>query len=180
MVTALKHPDRVQNLCVVDIAPAQYRIEAESPFVSVTAIINAIARCDLSVASTRSDVDKQLQSVVREASTRSFIVQNLVPDPTQPNRLKWRLNVDAILRHLPSIASFPVQSSSVYNNGPCIFIAGARSKYIGPQHYADMARLFPTSKLVQIERAGHWVHMDDPNAFTTAIGEFYKECGDRA
>lgn len=181
MTTALRHSKRVKNLIVVDMAPAQYRLEAESPFVSVTAIIQAIVNCDLSQAQSRADIDKQLLPVVRESSTRSFILQNLIPDPENSGKLKWRLNISSIQRHLSSIASFPpLHTNLCYDRGPVIFIAGSRSKYIAPAHYADMARLFPTSKLVSIERAGHWVHMDDPGAFSTAVGEFYTECGDRA
>lgn len=41
--------------------------------------------------------------------------------------------------------------------------------------YPELERLIPNAKRVTIERAGHWVHIDEPEAFVNGINQFFKE-----
>ena len=46
-----------------------------------------------------------------------------------------------------------------------LFIKGANSGYVNCEDYKLAKKMFPNSKLISIENAGHWVHADNPNIF---------------
>ena len=56
--------------------------------------------------------------------------------------------------------------------GPALFVAGARSNYIQPEHEPGIRRLFPRARIIRIEGAGHWVHAEQPQAFLRAVSAF--------
>jgi esterase len=74
MVTALRHRDRVKNLICVDIAPAVYSSMSGDSI----DVLNAMSKVDLSVVRSRSDADKQLQSLMKNDTLRAFMLQNLI------------------------------------------------------------------------------------------------------
>jgi len=60
--------------------------------------------------------------------------------------------------------------SAPFDAVPTLFIAGAKSTYIKPEHKREIERLFPGSKHVVLPNAGHWVHAEAPAAFMQAAG----------
>ena len=53
-----------------------------------------------------------------------------------------------------------------------LWVAGARSPYVRPEHAARMRELFPRTTQVTIKDAGHWVHSEQPEAFVSALRIF--------
>ena len=162
MVMALLHPAEVDRLVVVDVAPA-----ANPP--TLLAYAQAMRAADLRGAKRRSEVEAQLAGAVPDAAERAFLVQNLL---IGDGETRWRLNLEAIERGFAEISGFPEFPAEAAYPGPTLFLAGARSDYIRPEHEPEIRRLFPNAQIERIEGAGHWVHAEQPRAFLQAAGVF--------
>jgi esterase len=56
--------------------------------------------------------------------------------------------------------------------GPTLFLKGADSDYIGPQHLPVIAKMFPRSEVVTLEHSGHWLHVQQPALFNACVADF--------
>jgi esterase len=161
MLVALKHPDPIDALIVVDIAPVGY----EEPFLDY---IRAMRNADLSEERRRADIDAELAAAVPDAATRLFLLQNLVE---QDGRLEWRINLEAIAANMPDLLGFPDVSELAYE-GRALFVSGARSDYIGRRYHGQIYELFPQAEFAVIEDSGHYPHVEQPELFFRLITGF--------
>jgi pimeloyl-ACP methyl ester carboxylesterase len=161
MLVALKHPDPIDALIVVDIAPVGY----EEPFLDY---IRAMRNADLSAERRRADVDAALAAAVPDPATRLFLLQNLVE---QDGRLEWRINLEAIAANMPHLLGFPDVSALAYE-GRALFVSGARSDYIGRRYHGQIYELFPQAEFAVIEDSGHYPHAEQPELFFRRITRF--------
>ncbi len=164
MTMALTQPELIKRLIVADIAPVEYKHDNLS-------VITALEGVDLKSIKTRNDADKHLMKKIPEPMVRSFLLQNLVYSEDQ---YKWRINIPVIKKSLPSLHGFPFFSENIFFNGPTMFLAGARSDFIEPNHHKNITHLFPKSSIVNIAGAGHWLHADNPEAFVDAVFQFIR------
>jgi len=161
MRLALTRPSLVDRLVVVDVAPVAYRH-------SFGGYIEALQRVDLSVLRRRSEADQALQGAIPEPGIRSFLLQNLVQSDAG---FSWRINLAALADNMSGLMGFPVEAAAAFR-GPTLFLAGGRSDYIGPEHDALIAQLFPQARHAVIEDAGHWVHAERPAEFLDQLHRF--------
>ena len=168
MMLALRHPDLVDRLVVVDIAPTSHSSGGEFEH-----LLGSLARVDLASLKRRSDADEQLQAPIPNDTVRGFLLQNLrAADPADTGgaAFGWQANLDVLRRDLPVIGDFPELSTSF--DRPVLWIAGEKSDYIRPEHHEAMRRLFPRTRSVTIKGAGHWVHSEQPESFVSALRVF--------
>lgn len=158
MVMALQHPDKVRRLIVADIAPVAYSHSQQH-------IIDAVRRVDLSVVKTRGDADRQLQAFEPDPGVRAFLLQSL----DVPAR-RWRLNLDVLSAEMERIVGFPEVSGQF--EGPTLFLTGAESDYVRPEHRDRIRALFPAARFAKIPGAGHWLHAEKPREFEAAARVF--------
>ena len=160
MALALDYPDAVRRLCVADIAPVRYR-----PHLVTYAV--AMRELALSPALTRAQADAALAPVVADDGERAFLLSNL--------RLgvdaRWRIGLDEIIAGMDNIQDWPAIAAAPYA-GPTLFLAGARSRYVRPEHREAIAALFPAARFVTLKNAGHWLHADDPEGFLAVVEAF--------
>ena len=161
MTLALTHPERVERLVVVDIAPVAYT-HTHAPFVA------AMKAADLTGRSRRPEVEAQLVAAVPEAPLRSFLMQNLV---LENGAFSWRINLDAIDAGMADLIGYPDLGDARYD-GPTLFIGGTASDYIRPEHHEAIRRRFPKAEIRMVEGAGHWIHAERPDEFATMIEHF--------
>jgi pimeloyl-ACP methyl ester carboxylesterase len=179
MTLALRRPDLVRALVVVDIAPVEYPIEGSrtddedeeaSPF---GAFIAAMKAMDLDALETRADADDALRSAVPSRMVRSFLLQSLVREGLGADGgWRWRLNLDLLERDLGELRRFPEPPPGATFDGPVLWVAGANSHYVLPRDRERMDELFPTTRLVRIKNAGHWVHSEQPDVFLETLRAF--------
>jgi len=162
MLTALLYPAEIDRLVVVDIAPAP-----NPP--ALLAYVRAMRAADLHGVKRRGNVDARLAQTVHDPAERAFLLQNLIIDE---GTARWRLNLDAIEREFPEIVGFPPLPAGTAYRGPTLFVAGARSDHIRPEHEPVIRRLFPQAEITRIEGAGHWVHAEQPQEFLQAVEAF--------
>ncbi|MEQ8602329.1 MAG: alpha/beta fold hydrolase [Marivibrio sp.] len=166
MMLALSRPELLASLIVVDIAPAP------SQSAQLTHYAELLRDLDLSPYSRRSEVDAALKPAVPDDGVRAFLLTNL---ETAGDALSWKPNLDALVDNMPQIEDWPALDGVEPFEGPTLFIAGGRSDYIGPQHQAEIERLFPNAEIETIPGAGHWVHAEAPKAFLETVERFLAE-----
>ncbi len=158
MMLALKYPTRVRKLVVADIAPVAYR-HTQMP------MIDAMQTMDLANVETRGDADRQMQAVVSDPGIRAFLLQSL-----DAKNKRWRLNLEVLRREMDRIMGFPETDARF--DGPTLFLSGADSDYVRPEHRAGIKALFPKAKFAKLRGAGHWLHADRPREFQAAVEAF--------
>ena len=159
MALALRAPEAVSRLVVADVAPVSYGH-------GMRKYIDAMASIRLTPGLTRAAANAELAESVPDATMRGFLLQNL-RFSEQPT---WRLGLDEIAAALPDIEGWPEFATSY--GGLTLFIAGARSDYIRPEHRPAVRALFPSGRFVTLKDAGHWVHADNPTAFVAVLEAF--------
>jgi pimeloyl-ACP methyl ester carboxylesterase len=167
MQVALRAPELLTGLVVVDISPVPYR-GGESEHVRH---LRAMRRMDLATLESRAQADERLAEDVQDARVRAFLLQNLA---RTPEGWRWRANLELLARDLPSVADFPVPPDAQPYDGPVLWLAGADSPYVRDEHRDRMTELFPRARLVRVKGAGHWVHAEVPELFAETVDRFLR------
>jgi pimeloyl-ACP methyl ester carboxylesterase len=163
MQFALNYQDLVKKLIVVDIAARAYPPHH-------TEILNALSSLDLASFKNRKDMETHLASSISDLATRQFLLKNVKRDST--GGFHWQMHLAAIHRNYVRLNE---EISSQYSfNEPTLFIRGERSNYLLDEDFGPMRKLFPQAELYEISGAGHWVHVDAPEAFLRKVREFLK------
>ena len=163
MLLALRHPDLVDRLVVVDIAPAPGGGTEE-----FESLLGSLASLDLRTVESRSAADEELAELITSATVRGFLLQNL--QRTEGDGWRWRANLDLLRAQLDVIGGFP-EVDATYD-GPVLWIAGERSDYVRPEHADRMRELFPRARQLTVKDSGHWVHSEQPEVVTEALRVF--------
>jgi pimeloyl-ACP methyl ester carboxylesterase len=166
MVLALRHPELVERLCVVDVSPVSYGHVSE-----FTGYVSAMQALDLPSLAQRGDADAALVEAVPDATVRGFLLQNLRRDG---DGWRWQVNLDVLGAALPVIGGWPddqLAGTPPYR-GPVLWVAGARSDYVTPAYAEAMDRWFPAARRVVVKDAGHWVHSEQPEVFVEVLRRF--------
>ena len=159
MWLALNYPDLLENLIVVDIAPIAYQH-------SFDPIINSLKNLPLAELSNRKQADLLLAEIIPELNYRQFLLQNLI---LKTGGYEWRINLDFFQKNAPAIIGFPETDDCLPFEKSTLFLAGQNSKYI-PSGSTQL--LFPRAHIVTIANAEHWVHVQNPEDFLTAVRDF--------
>ena len=155
MIMALRHPDLISRLVVVDVAPVRY--ERMTSFGRYVAGMQGL---DLAATPDRASADAALRSAVPDSGVRSFLLQNLRRDSAGPG-WHWQLNLALLGQELPAIGDWPERPEAPYL-GPVLWIAGADSDYVTPAYAPAMRQLFPRVQLVTVKNTGHWYTPERP------------------
>lgn len=160
MYLALHYPQRTRSLVVVDIAPKAYPGGHEE-------ILEILMQVNLNFP-RREDIERQIAERISDPGIRLFLMKNLARD--EEGRFYWRLNLPVLVREYPYVVS--AIDGTPYE-GPTLFLRGERSGYILPTDEREIRRLFPKAQIQTIPSAGHWVHVDNPEAVLQALSRFW-------
>ncbi|WP_027859513.1 alpha/beta fold hydrolase [Marinobacterium jannaschii] len=160
MQLALSYPEKVRKLIIVDISPVHYSPHHDDVFRGLYAI-------DTGSIKSRGEADKQLAQQVPELSVRAFLLKNLYRD--EQKQFAWRMNLDTLHQQYANISQPPIGSPY---SGETLFIKGAESDYILPDHREMILGLFPLATYKMIQGAGHWPHAEKPAIFGKIVLNF--------
>ena len=160
MEFALRYPQRVSKLILADISPVQNRPRHLE-------ILSALDSINLNNLQSRQQADQQLALSVAETGVRQFLLKSLYKED---DHFRWRFNVKALIANYPKLLEAPL-SKGPYT-GPVLFIKGAESDYLLPEHQTVIQQLFPQSKAKVIMGTGHWLHAEKPVAFAKIVTDF--------
>lgn len=166
MIAALAHPQAVERLCVVDVAPVTYPDGSE--FERFVAAMRAL---DLTTLASRDEADARLSAAVPDPTVRAFLLQNL---RREGEAWRWQLNLDVLGDDLDTIRGWPEDAVAGLPPylGPVLWVAGSRSDYVRDDHAATMERWFPRVRRVTVKDAGHWVHSEQPAVVVEVLRRF--------
>lgn len=163
MLLALRRPELVDRLAVIDIAPVTYG-EAEE----FRTFVAAMEGMDLTAIATREAADAVLAPAVPSPSVRAFLLQNLRRD--EATGWRWQMNLPVLGAALASLRSWPAEAIAGRSYpGPVLWLAGETSDYVTAEMVPAMRALFPRVRLVTVKDAGHWVHSEQPEVTTAAL-----------
>lgn len=161
MVLAVSRPGQVRRLIVADIAPVAYNHDQRQH-------IHAMRALPLDGLTTRGEADKRLALTTPDPALRAFFLQSL--DLKAEGGPRWRLNLDTLEVEMPQILGWPSPTGRF--DGPTLFLSGADSTYVRPEHRAAITSLFPAARFARIPGAGHWLHAEKPREFEAAVQVF--------
>ena len=162
MMLAASHAQRVDRLVVADIAPVTYDHHYDN-------LIDPILAISLPDLESREQADKLLQAAIPEAPLRAFLLQNLA---READDWRWRVNWRVIQRDLGQLTGFDGLADDWEVDCPTLFIRGALSPYVGDTEIDVIDRHFSDARIETLERAGHWLHAEQPQAFLQRVLEY--------
>ncbi|HFD11262.1 MAG TPA: alpha/beta fold hydrolase [Crenotrichaceae bacterium] len=165
MWMVLSHPDRVQSLIVIDIAPVDYANH-------FTQIFKALKHVPLQEITSRQQAENSMQEYIQEPLVRQFLLQNMV---NREGHYRWRIPLDYIEAAISSIIAFPAINHLQPYTKPVMFIRGGQSCYLETQHHQKIKLLFPVATITTIENAGHWVHVEQPQQVLDLFYHFLQQ-----
>jgi esterase len=159
MTLAIAAPQRVGRLLVADIAPVPYQHGNNS-------VADAMRASPLHPGLTRPEAEAALTQAVPDSAVRTFLIQNLQLGPLP----HWRIGLEEIAAAIPDLEGWEAPPGTY--TGPTLFVSGARSDYVRPEHRPVIRALFPAARFVTVKNAGHWLHADNPAGFLSVVEAF--------
>lgn len=162
MQLASENPDLVTKLVLVDIAPKVYVGNHQT-------IFEALFSLNLDQLESRKEADQLLQDKIESYGVRQFILKNLSINKETQN-YEWKMNLPVIHAAYQEVLGKGNWSTPFENS--TLFIKGAQSKYILPEEMKEYKTYFPNATLATVEKAGHWVHAEQPKVFLEILTDF--------
>ena len=161
MFYAAGHSPEISKMIIADIGPKQYPVRHDH-------IINSLQSIDPGSCASRSEADQQLSQHINEVGIRQFLLKNLKRNSA--GKFEWKMNLPVISENIHEVGQ-ELDPNMVINT-PTLFIRGGKSDYIIKDDYPDMQRQFPSSEIIAIPSAGHWVHAEAPQEFLQLAENF--------
>lgn len=161
MQFALQHPELLDKLIIVDVAPKHYPPHHQD-------VISGLNAVDLNKLKSRKEAEVILSKYIDDFGTKQFLLKNLywkenTEDIALPPNFAWRFNLKLIGKKINEISeAIPLNAVCLT---PALFIRGAKSNYILDEDVKLINKKFPNSTLETIADAGHWVHVEQPKEF---------------
>jgi esterase len=160
---AVKYPEHLGKMIIVDIAPKLYPVHHDH-------ILDGLHTIDITKLTSRNEADQILSKQVTEPDVRQFLLKNLYR--TSEGRFQWRVNLSAIDNHIEEIGA-GMQYMGTFS-GPALFINGARSNYFKPGDETLIHSIFPNAEISNLD-TGHWVQAEKPKEFAEIAIAFLKK-----
>ena len=154
---AVKFPDILKELIVVDIIPKTYPIHHDH-------ILEGLEAIELQTITNRGEADQILSSFVPESDVRQFLLKNLTR--TTDGGFAWKINIAAIDKNIEAIGKGMVIDGAY--SGRTLFIRGSRSNYYKPGDELLVKSIFPNASWAILD-TGHWVQAEKPTEFATLV-----------
>lgn len=160
MFFAVKYPDLINKLMVIDIGPKFYPIHHD-------VILEGLKAIDIENLSKRQEADDELAEYVENPGVRQFLLKNL---KRTSSGYEWKMNLDVIYTNIANVGK-GLDAEDRFNH-ETLFVRGSLSHYILDEDIDEIEKQFPNSELVTIYGASHWVHAEKPEELSDAIENF--------
>lgn len=160
MLLACRHPERVDRLVVVDIAPRDYYWPGHR------ASFAAMNELHLGELRSRGEAELRFEARVPSWPMRKFLATNL--ERAADGAWYWQINLPVLTRALPEMERNPLSPRDHFG-GPVRLVAGGKSPYIEAGDWPSIRTHFPAARLHTIAEAGHNPHLETRAAFVAAV-----------
>lgn len=159
---AVKYPDKVNKLIVVDIVPRPYEVEHDN-------ILKGLKSIKVEELQSRGDADRLLSEFVSDPGERQFLLKNLSRD--SEGKFSWKMNLVVLAKNVRSVGEGMKFQGNF--DGPALFIRGGKSNYYQPDDEKIIHAIFPNAETVTLD-TGHWVQAENPVEFGKTAIAFLK------
>lgn len=163
MQFACDRPERTEKLLVADIGPKYYPPHHQP-------IIDGLNALSPEAFTSRGKADTQLKKYISDLGTRQFLLKNLYW--IEKGKLAFRFNLEVLNEKIEEVGE-NISVSDTYD-GPTLFLRGDRSEYIVPSDLSEFKKHFPQAVMETIDKAGHWLHAENPEQFFEKSMAFMK------
>lgn len=157
MNLAVRHPEQVHKLIVVDIVPKTYLVHHD-------AILDGLKAIPIHTLSTRNEADRILSQYVPEPVVRQFLLKNL--SRKSGGGFEWKINLEAIDNNIEAIGAGMVYSGKY--DGPSLFVKGKKSNYYERDDETLIKAIFPKAEFATLDTR-HWVQAEKPEEFAQLV-----------
>ena len=164
MALSLDHPDIVQQMVAVDVAPSK----PPNPGIATTCI-KGMLNLPLQNVTSRKQAGQLMKEYIEDSRMRDFLVTNLV---LRDGHWKWRINLEGIANSTKALTSLSANYFKMKYMKPCFFVGGANSPYLIGDSPQIIRGIFPNAEIGMVPNAGHWVHIDQSESFLTLVTNF--------
>ena len=161
MQCALTYPELARSVIVVDVAPKSYAGKHDL-------VLDALSALEPGQYKTRKEADQALSTRMTDVATRQFLLKNIARK--EGGGFVWKMNLPVLREHYAEIAGNITVDGSYA--GPALFVRAGRSRYVAEEDKPAIKRLFPKATIATLKKAGHWVHADAPDDFTSLVFRF--------
>ena len=161
MLFAVTYPTLIEKLIVVDISPKEYKPHHN-------AILAGLNSVDFSVQNSRKLIDEQLKNYIPEMGVRQFLMKNIYW--REKGVLDYRFNLKSLTDNNPEVGK-ALENGKSYSK-PTLFLKGEKSGYITENESLIINPYFSNHNIIEIAKAGHWLHAENPNQFYNEVCEF--------
>ena len=161
MLFATMYPERVEKLVVVDIAPKYYAPHHQEILAGLHAIENA-------AITSRKEADIILAKHFPQIGIRQFLLKNLYWKTK--DELCFKFNLKVLSNEIENVGEPLIDDAIFYE--PTLFVDGQNSNYILPEDQELIETHFPDAQIVEVAKAGHWVHAENPTDFFEEVSRF--------
>lgn len=159
MQFAAQHPEKLDQLIIVDMAMRAYEDEHMH-------LIDAMLALDLNPIRSRLEADKALSNAIPNKMVRQFLLMNL--DKTERN-WQWRINLPGLKANYTKLLTAVCESTTYHK--PSLFIRGEYSHYVQDSDVAQIQQHFTQAQFTSLP-TNHWVHAEQPQAFIEVVTQF--------
>lgn len=157
------YPNRCRRLVVADMAARRYPIHHQS-------IFEALRSVPIHVETTRERVQHHLMSHLHDPGVVAFLMKGLRRQVhAGENQWSWRPNLPVLQDALPEIVR---QVDLEISTLPLLAIFGGSSDYVNEADLSEFEAHFLQFESHCIPDAGHWIHVDAPDAFLEVTTSF--------
>ena len=161
---ALKWPEMLNGLLIADISPFSDESLNHSAYSQHFTILSSMLAFDLNKISSRNEAETLMKEKIPSEKIRGLILKNL--QRTSENTFIWKVNAGSLLKNLDKIME-GIKRKKDFNQQifgfPVFFMRGGDSDYIPKEDFRDILHVFPAADIIEVPRAGHWIHVDRPD-----------------
>ena len=178
MLFAAIHPEKIEKLIIVDIAPVNYLNSPDrGQYNQHLKILQSLTEFQEKSKdfTNRTEIAGFLQGKLSNKTLVRFLLKSTYRDE-KTKLFRCRINTQIIKQSLNEIIGgineetmLPFSPISGY---PILFIKGELSEYITKKYLPVIQKIYPEYIIKTIPGAGHWLHAEQPNLFIKIVKEF--------
>ncbi len=172
MEFASKHPEFVEKLIIVDIAPRTYSENEFTERRNHRFIINYLKSIDLQKFKNRSEALEEMSKIDPTGRLKFFMMKNIKRQ--KDGKLAWKINIKAIADNLSDLLNkYELKLSEI--TCPVLFVKGEKSEYLTENDFKMIKNELPNAEFTIIKDATHWLHSEKPDEFVEIVRNFIEK-----
>lgn len=133
-------------------------------------LLDIMKNTPLESFSNRKELERYFSEKISSQRLIQFILKNIKRNAE--NKFSWKINLEAIDLYLEKLIGKVSYDSPLQI--PALFLKGAESDYINEEDRKIISQNFLNPKIIEIQKAGHWLHSENPVDFENEIFKFLK------